>query len=435
MIAAAIGFLAVIFLAFLRIPIGVAMAIVGFIGFAGLVDFYPALYLTGQTARTTVESYDLSVVPLFILMGNFVSRARVSDDLYRAAYTMIGHFRGGLAMSTIVACGGFSAICGSSLATAATMAKVAMPPMRSYGYADTLAAASIAAGGTLGILIPPSVILVLYGILTSTDIKSLFAAGLLPGLLGIGCYLGSVRYVVWRHPEHGPAGKRFNLGERLTALRGVWPVIVLFILVIGGIYVGVFTPTESGGVGAFGAFVFAITRRSMGWRAVFEVLVDTAVTTASLFAVLIGALIFANFVNETAMTSVLAAMISAGGLRPYGVLLVIVAIYLVLGCVFESLSMLLLTVPVFSELIMKLNFGMSHADTMVWFGIIVVMVTEISLITPPIGMNVFTLSAMLPDVSTTAIFKGVTPFWIADIIRLLLIIFIPTISLLIPSLL
>ncbi|MEJ8572774.1 TRAP transporter large permease [Microbaculum marinum] len=434
MIAAALGFAIVIAMVFARIPIAVAMAIVGFFGFAMLVDFYPAFYLVGQVTRTTVESYELSVVPLFILMGNFVSRARISEDLYAASHAFIGHYKGGLAMSTIVACGGFSAICGSSLATAATMAKVAMPPMRKYGYADSLAAASISAGGTLGILIPPSVILVLFGLLTETDIRALFAAGLLPGLLGVACYLAAVRYVVWRHPERGPAGERVDMAARLAALRGVWPVIALFVLVIGGIYAGIFTPTESGGIGAFGAFVFALVRRALNWRTLLSVLIETAVTTSALFVVLIGALIFANFINETRMTTELARQITDANFSPMLVMLVIIGIYLVLGCVFESMSMLLLTVPVFASLIAALDFGMTPEETMIWFGIVVVVVTEISLITPPIGMNVFTLSSMLPDVSTKTIFAGVFPFWSVDIIRLAILVLVPGISLLIPSL-
>ncbi len=435
MTASIVGFFLVILMVFLRIPIAVSMAIVCFFGFAALVDFYPAFYLVGQTARTTVEAYDLSVVPLFILMGNFVSRARISDDLYAASHAFIGHYKGGLAMSTILACGGFSAICGSSLATAATMAKVALPPMRRYGYADTLATATIAAGGTLGILIPPSVILVLYGLLTETDIRALFAAGLLPGILGIFCYLAAVRFVVWRRPEDGPAGERVSGQDRLNSLKGVWPVISLFVLVIGGIYAGIFTPTESGGIGAFGAFLFAVARRMLSWRSLFSVLVDTAVTTSALFIVLIGALIFANFINETGMPADLTNLVREMGLSPMMVMLIIIGIYLILGCVFESISMLLLTVPVFTGLIGSLDFGMSREETMIWFGIIVVVVTEISLITPPIGMNVFTLSAMLPDVPTKTIFIGVTPFWTVDIIRLALLVFIPSISLILPSLL
>ncbi len=435
MTGALIGFAFVLLMVFVRVPIAVAMGVVGFVGFALIRDWGPSLALVGLTARTTVESYELSVVPLFILMGNFVARAGISDDLYAASYAFVGHRRGGLAMSTIVACGGFSAVCGSSLATAATMARVAAPPMRRYGYADTLATGSIAAGGTLGILIPPSVILVLYGIMTQTDIRALFIAGMLPGILGVALYLLAIRWVVWRNPSAGPAGDRLPIAERLAALRGVWPMILLFVIVIGGIYVGIFTPTESAGIGAFGAMLFAFARSRLGARSFASVVVDTAVTTSSLFMVLIGALIFANFVNATGMPQALMRYVTAAGLAPMTVLLLIVLVYLVLGCVLESMSMLLLTIPVFSALVSSLDFGLGPAETMIWFGIVVVVVTEISLITPPIGMNVFTLSAMLPDVSTGTIFRGVMPFWCADVIRLALLIAVPAVSLLMPSLL
>ncbi|MCL4188686.1 MAG: TRAP transporter large permease [Rhodobacteraceae bacterium] len=435
MIAALTGFFFVLLMVFVRVPIAVAMGIVGFLGFVTVRDWMPSLALVGLVARTTVESYELSVVPLFILMGNFVSRAGISDDLYAASYAFVGHRRGGLAMSTIFACGGFSAICGSSLATAATMARVAAPPMRRYGYADTLATGSIAAGGTLGILIPPSVILVLYGIMTQTDIRALFAAGMVPGLLGIALYLAAIRWVVWRDPAAGPAGERLPMAQRLHALRGVWPMILLFVIVIGGIYAGIFTPTESAGIGAFGAFLFALARRRLTTRGFAEVLRETAITTSALFMVLIGALIFANFVNATGMPATLSAWVTANALSPFSVLLLILAVYLLLGCVLESMSMLLLTIPVFSALMMSLDFGMPQAQTMIWFGILVVVATEISLITPPIGMNVFTLSAMLPDVSTRTIFRGVTPFWCADLVRLALLTLIPALSLTLPALL
>jgi tripartite ATP-independent transporter DctM subunit len=435
MIAASIGFFFVMLMVFVRVPIAIAMAIVGFVGFALLRDWVPSLSLVGLVTRSTVESYELSVVPLFILMGNFVSRAGISNDLYTASYAFVGHRKGGLAMATIVACGGFSAVCGSSLATAATMARVAAPPMKRYGYADTLAAGSIAAGGTLGILIPPSVILVLYGIMTQTDIRALFMAGMLPGLLGVTLYLAAIRWVVWRNPKAGPAGERLPVAKQIAALRGVWPMILLFVVVIGGIYVGIFTPTESAGVGAFGALIFAIVRRRLDLRGFVDVVVDTAVTTASLFMVLIGALIFANFVNSTGMPAALTEWVQAGDMSPMTVLLLIVVVYLMLGCVLESMSMLLLTIPVFSGLVASLDFGLGQQETMIWFGIIVVVATEISLITPPIGMNVFVLSAMLPDISTRDIFRGVTPFWCADIVRLALLIAFPILSLLVPSLL
>jgi len=429
MLEAGIGFAVLLLLVLARLPIAFAMALVGTIGYAILVDWRPALAVIGQIARDTGESYELSVVPLFILMGNFVSRAGLSEELYRASNAFLGHRRGGLAMATIVACGGFSAICGSSLATAATMAKVAMPSMRAFGYADSLATGAIAAGGTLGILIPPSVVLVIYGLISQTDVSKLFAAGILPGLLGILCYVGAVQFMVRVKPALGPPGTRTPWHERLLALRGVWGVVLLFVVVIGGIYAGVFTPTEAAGIGAFGAFLFSLYRRALTWRMLFQTLAETAVTTSMLFMVLIGALIFANFINEAGMPTELARYVKSVSLEPLLVMLGILIIYLLLGCVFESLSMLLLTVPVFVPLVSGLGFDL------IWFGIVVVVVTEISLITPPVGLNVFVLSGVLPDVKTGTVFAGVTPFWCADIVRLTLIVLFPAISLALPSLL
>jgi tripartite ATP-independent transporter DctM subunit len=428
MTAALTGFVVLLLLVFLRLPIAFAMGLVGFAGFGLLSSFNASLAMVGRLVIDTGQDYGLSVVPLFILMGLFVNRAGMSAELYRASNAFLGHFRGGLAMATIVACGGFSAICGSSLATAATMAKVAMPPMRRFGYADSLAAASIAAGGTLGILIPPSVILVIYGLLTEQSIGRLFAAGVIPGLLGILFYLGAVSFVVSRNPQAGPAGERSSWRERLRALRGVWAVVLLFIIVMGGIYGGVFTPTEAAGIGAGGAFVIALARRTLSLRALFEVLVDAAQTTAMLFAVLIGALIFSNFVNRAGLPDALLALITGLDVAPLTVICMIVLIYILLGCVFESLSMLLLTVPIFFPLVQSLGLDL------IWFGIIVVVVTEISLITPPVGLNVFVLRGVLGDISTGTIFRGVTPFWIADILRLTLLLLVPALSLWLPSL-
>jgi tripartite ATP-independent transporter DctM subunit len=328
----------------------------------------------------------------------------------------------------VVACGSFSAICGSSLATAATMAKVAMPPMREYGYSDSLAAASIAAGGTLGILIPPSVILVIYGIMTEQSIRELFAAGFIPGLLGIVLYMGAVSWTVWRNPKAGPAGEVSSSQQKIAALKGVWGTLLLFITVMGGIYGGIFTPTEAAGIGAAGAFLIALARRALNWRAVFQILTETAHTTSSLFVVVIGALIFSSFINRAGFPDQLLSFITGYELAPMTVIFIILAIYIVLGCVFESLSMLLLTVPVFYPVVQSMGFDL------IWFGIIVVVVTEISLITPPVGLNVFVLSGVLKDVNTGTIFRGVTPFWIADIIRLLLLALIPAISLFLPHL-
>ncbi|WP_369856903.1 TRAP transporter large permease [Candidatus Thalassolituus haligoni] len=433
-----VGFAVLIFMIIVaRIPIAFAMGLVGFFGFAFIIgleltnitDFRWTIPLSMASNRMidTVQDYGLSVIPLFILMGNLVTRSGLSEELYAASNAFLGHRKGGLSMATVVACGGFSAICGSSLATSATMSKVAMPAMRKYGYADSLATASIAAGGTLGILIPPSVILVIYGLMTESSIRELFAAGLLPGLLGILLYLGAVRYVVWRDPAAGPAGEKLSWPERIQALKGVWGVLVLFTVVMGGIYLGVFTPTEAAGVGAGGAFIIALSRKRLTLGTLFLTLAETARTSAMLFAVVIGALIFSDFVNRAGLPDMLLQFVAALDISPLAVILVILAVYIVLGMVFESLSMILLTVPVFYPLVASMGFDL------VWFGIVVVIVTEISLITPPVGMNVFVLSAVIPDMRASTIFRGVTPFWCADIVRLLLVVFIAPIAMLLPK--
>ncbi|MDH5353434.1 MAG: TRAP transporter large permease [Gammaproteobacteria bacterium] len=431
MIITIIGFLCLLVLILARMPISFAMGLVGVFGFLYLNDFnwVAALSMASRRVIDTSQDYGLSVIPLFILMGNLVTRTGLSQELYKASYSFLGHLRGGLSMATVVACGGFSAICGSSLATAATMAKVSMPSMRRYGYSDSLAAASIAAGGTLGILIPPSVILVIYGIMSEQSIRELFAAGFIPGILGIFLYLGAVAWTVWRNPEAGPPGERIDMSGRLQSLKGVWGILLLFGIVMGGIYGGIFTPTEAAGIGAAGAFIIALMRRSLSVKNTFDVLFETAQTTSSLFLVVIGALIFSSFINRAGLPDQLLDLITGYDVAPIVVVFMILGIYIILGCVFESLSMLLLTVPIFYPVVQSLGFDL------VWFGIVVVVVTEISLITPPVGLNVFVLSGVLKDVSTGTIFKGVTPFWIADIIRLSLITLIPAISLFLPDLL
>ena len=427
MTEALIGLAVLLVLAFLRIPIAFVMALVGFVGMAWVNSPIAALYNVGQTAFDAAINYELSVVPLFILMGNFVARANLAAELYNASNAFLGHRKGGLAMATVVACGGFSAICGSSLATAATMSKVAMPSMRRFGYSDSLATGSIAAGGTLGILIPPSVLLVIYGILTQQSIGKLFAAGILPGLIGVLFYLFAVRYVTWRRPEAGPAGERQDWAQRMRALSSVWGVLLLFVLVMGGIYGGVFSPTEAAGIGAMGAFAFALLRGALTWQVLWEILEESVATTAMLFTVLIGALLFANFINFTDFPQALVRVAMQFQDTPWLVIAAILVIYILLGCVFESMSMILLTVPIFYPLIVQLGYDP------IWFGIVVVVVTEISLITPPVGLNVFVLRGVLPDVTTGTIFKGVTPFWVADIFRLALIVLVPWVSIWLAS--
>ena len=428
MTEAMIGFAAMFLLMALRVPIAFAMAAVGMVGM-GLMRSWPAAYSSVSTEILDVAKYTLSVVPLFVLMGNFVTRAGMSRELYQAAYSFIGHRRGGLAMSTIIACAGFGAICGSSIATSATMAKVSMPEMRRFGYADSFAAGSIAAGGTLGILIPPSVIMVLYGIMTEQSIGALFAAGILPGLVALGFYLGAAMFVTARDPKLGPPGERVGLAGRLAALKSIWGVLVLFALVMGGMYGGLFTPTEAAGVGAMGGFLFALGRGRLDLRALMEVLADSARTTAMLFAIVIGASIFANFVNFTTMPQDLQDFVAQFQLHPIVVIIAICAVYVLLGTAMESLSMLLLTVPIFFPLVTHLGFDP------IWFGILVVCVVEISLITPPVGMNIFVLRSVMPDVQTSAIWRGVMPFVYADLLRLAVLIAFPAITLWLPKLL
>ena len=425
-----IGLAAMLLLAFLRIPIALAMGIVGIVGYAYVRDWnWTVAFAIAQTKiYETGRNYTLSVVPLFILMGNFVTRAGMSQELFRAAYGFIGHLRGGLAMATIIACAGFGAICGSSIATAATMAKVAYPSMKRFGYSDRLATGAIASGGTLGIMIPPSTIMVIYGVFTETNIGMLFAAGVLPGILGATLLCAAVRYVTWRDPSAGPPGERSSWRERWRAIRPIWAVAFLFLFVIGGIYGGLFTATEGAGMGAFGAMVFALWRRALDWKTLYAALVESARTTAMLFMILIGALMFADFVNITTMPSDLKAFVTQFQLHPIAVVAAICIIYVLLGTAMEELSMVLLTLPVFFPVIVHLGYDP------VWFGILIVVVVEIGLISPPVGMNLFVLKTLLPGVSTGTVFRGVMPFMLADCIRFALLIAFPAISLYLPSL-
>ncbi len=430
MIEGLVGLAAMMLLAFVRVPIALSMGIVGIVGYAYMRDWsWAPAFATAQTKiYETGRNYTLSVVPLFILMGNFVTRAGMSQELFRAAYAFIGHLRGGLAMATITACAGFGAICGSSIATAATMAKVAYPSMKKFGYSDALATGSIAAGGTLGLLIPPSTIMVIYGIFTETNIGKLFAAGVLPGILATLLLCVAVQWVTWRDPAAGPRGERTTWRERWLAIRDVWAVAALFGFVMGGIYGGVFTATEGAGMGAFGAMAFALWRKALGWKALYAALVESARTTAMLFMILIGALMFAEFVNITSMPNDLKSMVTKLDVPPIYIIAAICAIYVILGTAMEELSMILLTIPVFFPVVTHLGFDP------IWFCILIVCVVEIGLISPPVGMNLFVLSTLLPQVKTGTVFRGVMPFIVADVVRLGILIAFPVISLYLPSL-
>ena len=427
MIEASIGFLAVFLLAALRIPLAVAMVTVGMGGLALLRGWQPALASTSQVIFETGFAYVLSVIPLFVLMGNFVARAGMARELYQAANSFVGHRPGGLAMASIIASGGFGSICGSSIATAATMTRVAYPEMKRHGYRDSLATGAIASGGTLGILIPPSTIMVIYGIITETDIGKLFIAGILPGIVAVVCLCLAVVFVTWRDPQAGPAAERQSWPERLRALRNVWGVGVLFALVIGGIYGGVFTATEGAGVGAAGAFVFALLRGSLTPRVLVEILQDSARTTAMLFTILIAAMVFTSFVNFTSMPGDLRDFILQFSPEPIMVVVAMMVIYVLLGLVMEELSMVLLTIPVFFPIITGLGFDP------VWFGVLIVTVIEIGMISPPVGMNLFVINALLPSVPLNQIFRGVWPFVVADVARLAILVAFPAIALWLPG--
>lgn len=427
MTEASIGLLAMLILAFARVPLAIAMGLVGFAGLWWMRGLNPALASVTSTVYEAGFEYTLSVVPLFILMGNFVTRAGMSRELYRAAFTLVGHFRGGLAMATVMACAGFGSVCGSSIATAATMTKVAYPSMKDHGYSGQLAAGAIAAGGTLGILIPPSTILVIYGLVTETSIGKLFAAGMVPGLLAVVMMCLTISFLTWRDPSSGPAAERSSWAERMDAMKDVWAVAVLFVIVMGGIYGGVFTTTEGAGIGAFGAFIIALLRKSLNWSVALDILIESARTTGMLFMILVGALVFANFVNFTTLPTDLKNLVSTHNISPVAVMIAICAIYVVLGAAMEELSMVLLTLPVFFPLVVSLGFDP------VWFGIIIVLVVMIGLISPPVGMNMFVVRNMLPELSTATIFKGVLPFVYTLVAVLALMVAFPQIALFLPQ--
>jgi len=425
--AALLGFAAVFVLALLRMPLAFAMGAVGFIGLGVERGWAPTMANAAQVVFDTGFAYTLSVVPLFILMGNLVARAGLAHELFRAAYAFIGHRRGGLAHATVMACAGFGAICGSSIATAATMSKVAYPSMKKLGYADHLSTGVIAAGGTLGIMIPPSTIMVIYGIVTETHIGKLFAAGVVPGLLCAGLLMLGVMWIIWRDPAAGPAGERAGWAERWAALRGIWGVLLLVVVVLGGIYGGFFTATEGAGIGAFGAFLFALARRTLTLAVLRDVLIESARTTAMLFTILIAAQIFSSFVNYTTMPGDMKDWILHQGLSPTMVVAAMMLIYVLLGTIMEELSMVLLTIPVFFPIVVGLGFDP------VWFGVLIVLVVQVGLISPPVGMNMFVMNALLKDVSLMAIFRGSAIFCLPLALGLVLVLFFPQLALWLPG--
>jgi C4-dicarboxylate transporter, DctM subunit len=424
MTEALIGFAAIFVLAALRMPLAFAMGLVGYVGLGLMRGWDATAASASQSIYDAGFAYTLSVVPLFILMGNFVARAGLAHELFRAANAFVGHVRGGLAHATILACAGFGAICGSSIATAATMAKVAYPSMNKLGYSNYLATGVIAAGGTLGIMIPPSTIMVIYGIVTETNIGKLFAAGILPGLLCAGLMMLAVAWITWRDPLAGPPAERATWAERWAA---IWGVVVLVVVVLGGIYGGVFTATEGAGIGASGAFFFALMRGALKPRVLQEVLVESVRTTAMLFTILIAAMLFSSFVNFTTMPNDLKEWILHLGLPPVMIIGAMMFIYVLLGTIMEELSMVLLTIPVFFPIVTQLGFDP------VWFGVLIVLVVQIGLISPPVGMNLFVLNALLKDVSLPQIFRGVWLFVLMLVVALTICLEFQGLALWLPS--
>ena len=424
---AVIGFLALFALMLLRVPVGMAMGLVGITGYSWIAGAGPALKLVGLTSMRTVTDYTFGVIPMFMLMGAFVSVSGISRELFKAANALIGHLRGGLGVATVLACGGFAAISGSSVATAATFSGVAYPEMRRFGYPQSFSTGVIAAGGTLGAMLPPSTVLAVYAILTQQDIGKLFMAGIVPGLLAMLLYVLTVFIVVRVRPDWLPRGEQRSWSERLAEVRNVWAPLVLFVFVIGGLYGGFFTPTEAGGVGATGAFLLGLVRGRLDRARIKEALLSATRTAAAVFTVLIGALMFGYFLTITQTPQKLTGFLTGLGVGPYGVLLLILLMYLVLGCLMDAMAMIILTVPIIFPVITHLGFDP------IWFGIVIVMTVELGLITPPVGMNVFVIKSVVPEASFATIFRGVSPFVLTDIVRLLILISFPVLALWLPG--
>jgi C4-dicarboxylate transporter DctM subunit len=424
---ALIGFITLFVLMLLRVPIGMALGLVGVGGFAYLTSGGPALKIVGHTTMRTVTDFNFAVIPLFLLMGSFATTSGMSRELFRAANSFLGHLRGGLGIATIAACGGFSAICGSSVATAATFSRVAYPEMRRFGYPQSFSTGVIAAGGTLGIMIPPSTVLAVYGLITEQDIGKLFVAGVLPGLMAVLMYMLTVTFIGWARPGFLPAGKKADWKERWTSLRDVWATILLFGFVIGGIYGGIFTATEAAGMGAGGAFIIGLLRGRLSKQDILRSLLESTRTTAAVFTILIGALLFGYFLTITQTPQKVTAFLTGLGIGSYGVLTLILLMYLVLGCLMDALAMIILTVPIIFPVIKELGFDP------IWFGIIIVMTVELGLIHPPVGMNIFVIKSVIDEVNISTIFYGVLPFIITDLLRLVLLVVFPIIALWLPS--
>jgi C4-dicarboxylate transporter DctM subunit len=422
---AGIALLLVLFL--LGMPVAFAMAAVGVVGFAYLADTGPAFSLLAQDIFEQFSSYPLTVIPMFILMGTFAFASGISRRLYETSYTWVGQFRGGLTMATVLACAGFAAICGSTAATAATMGKIALPEMKKYRYDDTLATGTVAASGTLGILIPPSTILIVYGIMTEESIGKLFIAGVLPGILLSIFFVATVAILCFRNPDIGPPGVTTSWKEKLRATGGIIPAIILFLLAIGGLFLGWFSPTQAGAIGAGGALIIGLARRQLSWRTFFEAGKEGLRTGCMVIFIITGAVIFGHFMAVSTIPFRLADWLGGLAIHRMAVIGVIVFIYFIGGFFMDSMALVVVTIPIFFPVVMKLGFDP------IWFGVIIVLVAEMGVITPPVGVNVFVIKGIAPDVPLETIFKGIFPFLAALIIVTVILIIFPQIATFLPG--
>jgi C4-dicarboxylate transporter DctM subunit len=421
-----IGFLLLLFI--IRVPVAFAMAIVGFLGFSYLCSLKAGLSLLARDFFEQFNSFPLSAIPMFILMGSFAFASGIGKRLYDSAYRIMGHLRGGLCMATVAACAGFAAICGSTAATAATMGKIALPEMKRYHYDDTLATGCVASSGTLGILIPPSTIFIVYGIMTEQSIGKLFVAGIFPGIILSVLFLITVAIICLRNPSLAPSGASTKWKEKTKALIGVFETLILFSLVIGGLFLGWFTPTQAGGIGAAGALMIGLVRRQVSWRGFLEATKDGLRTSCMVLCVIAGATVFGHFMAVSTIPFIVGDWVKVLPLPPMAIMGVIIFIYLIGGCFMDAMALVVLTIPVIYPVVLSLGFDP------IWFGVIIVLVSEMGVITPPVGVNVYVIKGIAPEIPLESIFKGIFPFLIAIIINIIIMVVFPGIALFLPNL-